>query len=161
MKECIALALFLALLLTGCGGPGAAGARAGTGSRGTSGRVEALPDEWGLTLTAEDVTPMGLNLHLAQSGGRPTGELETGSYFWLERESGGAWTELEPLAEELAWTMEAYLIRAEGDTELEVKWAALYGELPAGSYRLGKEVTDFRAAGDFDRRTYYAYFTVA
>ena len=171
MEKMLILALFLALLLTGCGSGGVSGrAERRTLGQETAGQrlpgqpddsLEAREDLWGLALKAEDVTPTGLNLHLIQSGGQYTGELETGSYFWLERESGGAWTEVEPLTEDLAWTMEAYLIQPEGDTEMEVKWSALYGELPTGSYRLGKTVMDFRGTGDYDQQIYYAHFTVA
>lgn len=170
MEKLLVLVLFLALLLTGGGGEGAGRAQrralgreeAGQWAPLRSGGSTAAPeDTWGLVLKAEDVTPTGLNLHFLQSGGRSTGELETGGYFWLERESGGVWTEMEPLTEDLAWTMEAYLIRPEGDTEIEVKWPALYGELPSGSYRLGKTVMDFRGTGDYDQQTYYAAFTIA
>ena len=33
--------------------------------------------------------------------------------------------------------------------------------LPAGRYRLGKSVMDFRGAGDYDQRDYYAVFSLA
>ena len=33
--------------------------------------------------------------------------------------------------------------------------------LPAGRYRLGKSVMDFRSAGDYDQRDYYAVFSLA
>ena len=41
------------------------------------------------------------------------------------------------------------------------KLHALYGELPSGSYRLGKSVMDFRDTGDYDQKGYYACFAVA
>ena len=45
-------------------------------------------------------------------------------------------------------------------TRLETRWSALYGELAPGSYRLGKQVMDFRGTGDYDTRDYYAYFDI-
>ena len=36
-----------------------------------------------------------------------------------------------------------------------------YRMLPAGSYRLGKSVMDFRDTGDYDQKDYYACFVVA
>ena len=42
-----------------------------------------VPDAWGLTLTAKDVTPTGCTVVFTQSGGNPTGELDTGVYFEL------------------------------------------------------------------------------
>ena len=41
-----------------------------------------------------------------------------------------------------------------------MNWERLYGELPSGSYRIGKEVMDFRATGDYDTNDYYAYFEI-
>lgn len=59
---------------------------------------------------------------------------------------------------ELAWTMEAWAIPSNTETEWEVNWSRLYGELPAGTYRISKSVMDFRDTGDYDTKTYYAGF---
>ena len=32
----------------------------------------------------------------------------------------------------------------------EIDWEWLYGSLPDGIYRLGKEITDFRSTGNYD-----------
>ena len=166
------LALLLALLRTGCGSTDntertekdVAGQKVGgqkvTGQADGDLASQAQEDEWGLVLAAEDVTDTGLTLRFVQSGGNPSGELETGSLYWLERETGDGWEKMEPLIEDLAWTMEAHLIAMDDETEMAVDWTALYGQLPPGSYRLGKTVMDFRGTGDYDQRDYYAYFTV-
>jgi hypothetical protein len=44
--------------------------------------------------------------------------------------------------------------------EWSVSWETLYGSLPTGQYRIGKEIMDFRAGGDYDEYNYYAVFTV-
>lgn len=172
MEKLLVLALLLALLLTGCGGGDSSGrtendvsgqkvtGQAATGQTAGDVAAQAQEDEWGLALAAEDVSPTGLTLRFVQRDGAPTGELETGSPFWLEKEQDGTWVEVEPLIEDLAWDMMAYVINMDGDTELEQSWSALYGELAPGSYRLGKTVMDFRGTGDYDQRDYYAYFTV-
>ena len=156
MEKLLVLALLLALLLTGCGGGDSSGrtendvsgqkvtGQAATGQTAGDVAAQAQEDEWGLALAAEDVSPTGL----------------TGSPFWLEKEQDGTWVEVEPLIEDMAWDMMAYVINMDGDTELEQSWSALYGELAPGSYRLGKTVMDFRGTGDYDQRDYYAYFTV-
>ena len=46
------------------------------------------PDDWGLTLSVSDVTATGLTVIFTQSGGNPTGELMTGSYYRLESADG-------------------------------------------------------------------------
>lgn len=172
MEKLLVLALLLALLLTGCGGGDSSGrtendvsgqkvtGQAATGQTAGDVAAQAQEDEWGLALAAEDVSPTGLTLRFVQRDGAPTGELETGSPFWLEKEQDGTWVEVEPLIEDMAWDMMAHLISMDGETEMAVDWTALYGQLPPGSYRLGKTVMDFRGTGDYDQRDYYAYFTV-
>ena len=122
-----------------------------------------LPDPWGLTLTAKDVTPAGCTVVFTQSGGDPTGELETGSPFNLEQYKNGEWTEVKtiyPDDDPIAWTAAAYIIGANGLSEMKEGWADIYGELPAGKYRIGKDVMDFRKTADYDTKMYYAYFEI-
>ena len=166
MKKWLTMVLLLALLLTGCGGTSSGENENGSSDQSAAGHTggdlaaQAQKDPWGLVLAAEAVTDTGLTLRFVQSGGNPSGELETGSLYWLERETGDGWEKMEPLIEDLAWTTEAYLIAMDDETEMAVDWTALYGQLPPGSYRLGKTVMDFRGTGDYDQRDYYAYFTV-
>lgn len=115
-------------------------------------------DPWGLTLTAGSPSPTGVVLNFIQAWGAPSGELQYGSRYWLEREDGGEWAALP--VRDAVWTQEAYPIPRNGQRSEEVDWSELYGELPPGQYRIGKEITDFRAAGDYDTQTYYASFFV-
>ena len=168
MKKMFALVLLLALLLTGCGGTDSGGQTENdTPGQDTADQTsgdlaaQAQKDPWGLVLAAEDVTDTGLTLRFIQSGGEPSGELQTGSPYWLEREENGEWTAVEPLMEDVAWDMMAYLISMDGETEMAVDWTALCGQLTAGSYRLGKSVMDFRDTGDYDQKGYYACFALA
>lgn len=50
------------------------------------------------------------------------------------------------------------LIFTDGTIEVETNWEETYGELPAGIYRIGKEVTDFRGTGDYDKEMLCAEF---
>ena len=127
---------------------------------------EEPPDtpDWGVTITAEDVTPSGAVLHFAQSGGSPTGELNTGTYFTLERKSGSQWKAV-PYADGLdesaiGWDDVAWIIPMGGSADFETDWAWLYGELDKGEYRIGKEIMDFRGPGDYDTAMFYADFSV-
>lgn len=126
------------------------------------GKGVIIPDEWGLTLTAKDVTPTSCTIVFTQSGGNPTGELETGSPFKLEQYKNGKWAAVEILPHEydIAWTAEAWVIGENKSIEFSEKWNLLYGELPAGKYRIGKDIMDFRKSGDYDRKMYYAYFEI-
>lgn len=117
---------------------------------------------WGITFTAKNVTPTSLTLCCAQAGGEPTGDLETGSYFVLEKFVNDTWEKVECLPHEydIAWTMEAWMIPTESTTEWDIKWEWLYGPLPAGQYRIGKEIMDFRGPGNYDTAMHYAEFTI-
>lgn len=122
-----------------------------------------LPDAWGVSLTAKEVTPAGCTVEFAQSGGKPTGkEMYTGAFYSVERYKNGRWTEVEKLPSEYpdAWPAISLGIYKNDTTEYKVNWESTYGELPAGKYRVGKSVMDFRKAGDFDTKMYYAYFEI-
>lgn len=113
----------------------------------------------GITLSAEDITPTGLNLIVSQSGGYPSGDLQTGSWYELQRLENG-WVPVETIIDNYAWAAIAYLIPKDGKYEKEINWEWLYGKLPKGNYRIGKEIMDFRESGDFDKRIFYAYFEI-
>jgi len=117
---------------------------------------------WGVELTATQVIPTGLTLVFNQSGGDPTGDLQTGSMYWLEVYIDNQWVsvDLMPSEHDIGWTAEAYIIPMNEKTKLEVKWEWLYGKLPVGKYRIGKEVMDFRGSGDYDILNYYANFEI-
>lgn len=119
-------------------------------------------ETWGITLTLEDVSAEGGVIKCTQSGGEPTGELQTGSWYIVEewtKENG--WREVPYVIDgEIGWTSEAWMISKENTCEWEVNWEWLYGALQAGKYRIGKEIMDFRGPGDFDNAIYFAEFTI-
>ena len=122
-----------------------------------------LQEDWGITLEAEDITPGGLTIRCTQSGGNPTGELNTGSWYIVEnwtQENG--WKEVDyVIKDNIGWTMEAWLIPENSTSKWEVDWEWLYGKLPVGKYRIGKEIMDFREPGDYDKAIYYAEFEIS
>lgn len=119
------------------------------------------PDEWGITLSVEDVTPTGMTLVCTQSGGKYKGELQTGSPFVLERFVEEEWfpVGVKP-GEEVAWTMIALGIQPNATTKWKVNWEFLYGYLEPGTYRISKEIMDFRGPGKYTEKTYYAQFGI-
>ena len=122
---------------------------------------------WGIRLRVADVTPTGLTLICEQSGGNPTGELQTGPMFWLERHVDGEWKNVEQRQfgedTDVVYAFEdiAYILRKGSSRIWRIKWSNLYGDLPDGKYRIGKRITDFRGTGDYDTRIYYAGFEIA
>lgn len=125
------------------------------------GKETIINNEWGITLTAENVTPTSATIKCTQSGGEPTEELQTGSRYILETWTQDyGWQEV-PCDAEVYWTEEVWLIPKDRVTEWEVNWEWLYGKLSEGKYRIGKEITDFRDTGDYDTAIYYAEFEIA
>ena len=119
------------------------------------------PDEWGITLTAENVTNTGMVLVCTQSGGKYKGELQTGNPYFLERFVEGEWLAVTAVPEEeVAWTMVALVIQPNAETRWKVDWEFLYGHLEPGTYRMSKEITDFRGPGKFTDKTYYVEFSI-
>ncbi len=127
----------------------------------TQSETETVYD-WGISLSVKDVSAAGLTLVCNQSGGAPTGSLNTGSYFAVLRENNGVFEELPSIlpAEQVGWTSEAYEIKMDGETEWEIQWAWLYGELEPGEYHLRKQFMDHRDAGDYDIAVLSVPFTV-
>lgn len=117
-------------------------------------------NEWGLVLTAKNVTATGLTVVFEQNGGDFTGELQTGSWYKIEKNVDGAWQDADCFAE-VMWDAIAYLIPSGQKTEFDITWDFLYGELEAGLYRLSKEVMNFRGAGDYDKKIYTVEFTIS
>ena len=168
-RSILALAL-AAALLAGCDSAAGSGTQrpaesspaplSGVAGIGRTNDTSAWQDDWGVKLTVRDVTPTGLTLVCTQTEDPergPSGSLQTGSAYVIETLENGEWNELVP-AEDWGWTAEAWVIPEDDTVRWTVDWSALYGALPAGSYRIGKTVMDFRAAGDLDETMYYAGF---
>ncbi len=118
--------------------------------------------DWGLTLSAKDVTPTGLTLVFTQKGGSPKGTLEIGEQYSLDVWNGSFWESVpyKPLEYDIAWHAIAYIIPKDADSEFSISWEYLYGELENGKYRISKEVSDFVVANNYDKHTYYAEFEI-
>lgn len=118
-----------------------------------------MPDPWGITLTAKNVTAQGMTLSCAQRGGRADGNIETGSEYWIEKRENGGWVKVQPLVEPV-WDMMAHFLPSGGDLEWELDWTWLYGELGAGTYRICKNFMVFKESGASEGRNYCAEFEI-
>ncbi|MDE5801859.1 MAG: hypothetical protein K2I22_02955 [Lachnospiraceae bacterium] len=122
--------------------------------------TEAEQTKWGITLSVENVTPAGLTLVCTQSGGIQTGQLQAGSFYKLQVWSNETWQEVPCLIEDVVWKQVAYNIPLEGRVTWEIEWESLYGELPAGTYRIVKPINDFRGPGDYDTEECWVEFEI-
>ena len=119
-----------------------------------------IPDNWGVTLTASDVTSAGMNVEFNWDGTETTGELEFGAAFYLEQYKDGKWEKLPTLSNDIAFEAISYSLTDDETVTQSKDWSKLYGTLESGAYRYCTDLMDFRKAGDYDRKTYYAYFTI-
>jgi hypothetical protein len=119
-------------------------------------------EDWGITLEAENVTPSGLTIICNQSGGENISELNTGSFYIIQQLEETGYVNIEYLPQEydVAWTSEAWIIPLNNTIIWDVNWEWLYGKLPVGEYRIGKEIMNFRGPGDFDKEMIYAHFEI-
>ena len=147
MKKILALVLTFALVMTlsGCGQ-----------------EPVAVTHDWGVSLEAQNVSATGLTIVCQQSGGEDVFELSTGSYYVIQKLAKNGWKDVKCVKSKrnLSWTLEAWLIPLESSTAWDVNWEWLYGQLPPGQYRIGKEITNFRDTGDFDKEIVYAEFII-
>lgn len=154
MKRIIATALLSVFVfaLTGCG--------SSNDSADTD--DSSVQYDWGITLTAENVTPRGLTVVCTQSGGENIAQLETGSSFVVQKKKKSKWKDVDYIIreEDVGWTMEARIIPMGERSTFDVDWEWLYGKLPSGDYRIGKEFMNFRGTGDFDKEVIYAEFSI-
>lgn len=116
--------------------------------------------DWGLTLSVKNVTTCGLTLVCTQSGGEPTGELQTGTEYHLMVLENEVWQDVPTIIENFGWNSLAYLIPLENSVEFEIDWEWLYGELPVGIYRIEKEFIDFKETGKYDTAVYEVEFEI-
>lgn len=119
-------------------------------------------EQWGITLTAENISHSGATIVCSQSEGENVFELNTGSFYIIQKlvETGYVDVEYLPQEYDIGWTSEAYIINKGGSTTWDINWEWLYGKLPAGEYRIGKEIMNFRGPGDFDQEMVYAHFEI-
>lgn len=125
-------------------------------------------DSWGLTMTLEDVTSTSATIVLTQSGGDYAVEMSTGytylmtgADYWLEVWRSEKWEPMEIILDNLAWISIGYGIPAGESREWTANLGSIYGELPAGDYRIGKSVSlNNRNSTDRETKTYYAEFTI-
>ncbi|MDO4617971.1 MAG: hypothetical protein Q4B31_00440 [Clostridia bacterium] len=156
MKKLISVILLLTLCITGC-----------TGENIPENNIPnntplPKPDNiLGITLMASEITPTGLKLTIKQEGGNPTGEIQYGAEFFLERYENAEWTHVHYIADGgVAWNQLAYGVEMNSKAEQNINWENIYGRLPNGKYRFSKEFTDFRGTGDFDKYTISMEFEI-
>ena len=123
--------------------------------------AEQPEDDWGITADVVERSPSRAVIQYAYSGEESEDmPSECGEYYFLERWNGSAWEEPKRIFEgNVDWAgVEEPLIPG-GIREWSFRWDWLYGELPEGIYRIGKEFSRIRE-DTVERQMYYAIFTL-
>lgn len=109
-----------------------------------------------VTITVEDVTSTGLTMLFHQNEDMISGSLICGHAFFLQEKVNDEWVDVPTVAES-AFPDQEYDLAVLHHHGIDWEW--LYGVLPEGYYRIGKEIP-LTSAGDTDHTTVYAEFTI-
>lgn len=116
-----------------------------------------------VTYTLEDVTPTGAKLYEHEKVYNEFQLIYDGSEgIWLESKQDGQWKYVEPTEyiEPLLKKDRHYINQLIYPSEyIRLDWSSLYGDLPDGTYRIAREVTN-TAEDDLRVCTAYVEFTI-
>ena len=88
-----------------------------------------------VTMTLSDATPTGAVVTIQDDNPEP---FVYGEWFVIEMEKDGAWYEVKTKITDYGFNEIGWLTD-NGKLTMNVDWAWLYGELPAGHYRILKQ----------------------
>lgn len=138
---------------------------------------QIVKDDWGITVTAEDVTSEGLKMvftferpaddctdSLITSSGNYIAVF-TGDRYSVEKYEDGEWKEVPYKTDDWQWLTEDFQMNGHAEFEFDINWKELYGSLEDGRYRVKKKLYSDEY---FDRpytssshvKYYYAYFDI-
>lgn len=112
-------------------------------------------EDWGLSFEISEVDASGITVSFSQSGGQQMGKLNVGLHNLYRKDPNTlAFEQVEPLTEEgepilfmglgdKSWEPDPNRFLTMGGTkELSYNFTRLYGELPAGDYRIDLQIVD-------------------
>lgn len=112
----------------------------------------------GIQLIATNITSTGLTLVCKQSDEKPIENLQLEKSYHLQEPINNQWISVEGLhlGHEKGVTEDPFIVPLNEPLEWEINWTKLYGELPAGSYRIGVGIS----TSIYDPNIYYANFEI-
>ena len=82
-----------------------------------------------------------------------------GEWFEIQYKYGEEWHRV-PYISEFGYYDIAYALPAGKSEAIHINWSKIYGELPVGTYRIVKDVIDYRSPGDYDKHYLAAEFEI-
>ena len=158
MKKILMITLAFSLLFTGCGN--ASNGKSKGGSHSTA-QTEKNNDKYGLTITAEDITPTGLKLIYTQKDVDYEGELKVFNLYYIEtKNKQGDWEDVKQIGSWGLWGETNHTIKKNGITEFNPNWKDIYGELPKGEYRIHLFMQHHITSDEINKAEYFVYFEI-
>ena len=116
----------------------------GCGGQEISDFVES--DVKNVEVRVENVSPAGVTLTIKDTNAEP---YVYGEWYEVNRLENGNWCVVEPIIEAYGFTEIGYIVDENGLVKFDVDWTWLYGELPAGHYRILKQAGQKTIAAEF------------
>lgn len=103
--------------------------------------IKADREDWGITLTARDISNDGLTLCCAQGNVLNDGTLYVGDVFTIYKQKGDNWELLDGWRDDIRLKTEDIISRnwsipEQGEAEYILSWEDAYGSLDSGVYNL-------------------------
>ena len=111
----------------------------------------------GFTMEVTYATSKGAGLQLTNLS---ESNIIYGDSYVLQVYQDNKWYELDYIIDNYAFHEIGYELLPNATHSLTVEWSIFHGELPPGSYRIIKDVMDFRGTGDYTEYYVGAEFTV-
>ena len=99
-----------------------------------------------VTMQILDVSATGATVVIKDTNEEP---YMYGSWYKIERETDGKWTEVKTVIDNYGFDLVGYLPDINGEVKFDVNWEWLYGQLPPGNYRIVKEVNSQNISVEF------------
>lgn len=119
-------------------------------------------EDWGVTIVPERVSRTGATAAFRYDGsvpGEEDSELIYGDFLSLDRMENGSWVPVAELPGYEYYVGDSYYPVMDGYGMVH-EWPERFGELPDGSYRMGKKVTLVRRDGTQEERMVYGEFSI-
>lgn len=134
MKKLIVF-LFVLSILTGCGGEPAQPTQTQQSTQ-----VENV------TIQISDISPSGATLVITDTNPEP---YLYGEWYKIQKLTDGQWQDVPHVIDNYAFTAIGYIPDENGEVKFTINWEWLYGTLPAGTYRIFKEVNQQEISIEF------------
>ena len=125
MKKLIVFLLVL-FILAGCGGEPAQPTQP----------HQSTPVE-NVTIQISDISPSGATVTITDTNEKP---YLYGEWYKIQKLTDGQWQDVPHVIDNYAFTAIGYIPDENGEVKFTINWEWLYGTLPAGTYRIFKEV---------------------